>query len=402
MTANASGSGEGFRRLRRPTLSRKYQAAGLTANRGQYETQKLLSHLLDRLEARPRAPDLLDRAALTARQANGLARKSKRGAAAFGEAVAAAAMGHKASSSVSSIPPEEDEEELNLLQEGVWNIDATFDMVEQMRNLLVLAEKQSLDLFGASQIAAAEAARAAATKGKGSRFSSSPLAKTTSNASDPFETVTVSGPELLKRMAETVRSLLTIDCLYKATKIRPMQPPYALQAVCLDIAAVLYHKGDLKIQLAMMEAVVDGLYSMGDVLREKVCEWLEGRLAEMLHKLAKERGEGSEEKLNVEWNGELAIVARCADKKTHSLSRHLPPCQHSHSHSTRATRPTPRTNRSANLGGCGSHLPPRRRLFLDRLELPSLTVFSPPTLRLEASLQLRFKSLQSCRTSSWP
>lgn len=309
-TTNASGQGEGFRRLRRPTLSRKYQAAGLTANRGQYETQKLLSHLLDRLEARPLAPDLLDRAALTARQAKGVVRKSKSGAVAFGEAVAAAAMGHKATSSVASIPPEEGEEELDLLQEGEWNIDATFDMVEQMRNLLVLAEKQGLDLFGASQVAAAEAARFAAAKElrKSPRFSSSPLANTTSNSSsnDPFEsTVTVSGPELLKRMGDTVRSLLTIDCLYKTTKVRPMQPPYALQAVCLDIAAVLYHKGDLKIQLAMMEVVVDGLYSMGDVLREKVCEWLEGRLSEMLGKLAKERGDSSEEKLHVEWNGKL-------------------------------------------------------------------------------------------------
>lgn len=236
--------------------------------------------------------------------------KSKRGAAAFGEAVAAAAMGHKSHSSVSSIPPEEGDEELDLPPEGEFDIDATYDMVEQMRNLLVLAEKQDLDLFGSSQIAAAEAARAAAkNKQKGSRFSSSPLAKTTSRASgnnDPFEsTVTVSGPELLKRMADTVRSLLTVDCLYKTTKVRPMQPPYALQAVCLDVAAVLYHKGDLKIQLAMMEAVVDGLYSMGDVLRERVCEWLEGRLAEMLGKLAKERGGAKEERLHVEWNGEL-------------------------------------------------------------------------------------------------
>ncbi len=276
-----------------------------SSNRGQYETQKLLSHLLDRLEARTPPPDLLDRAALAARQANGMARtKTKRRAVAFGEAVAAAALGHKVTSSSSSLPADE-EEDLYLLEEGDWNIDATYDMVEQMRNLLVLAEKQHIDLFGACQVSAAEAARAAAAKDRrrGSRFTSSPLAKT---ADDPFAfepTVTVSGPDLLRRLADAVRTLLTVDCLYKTTRFRLMQPPYALQAVCMDIAAVLYHKGDLKVQLDMMEAVVDGLYSMGDVLREKVFEWLEGRLAEMLHTLARERGAEDHERQNMEWNG---------------------------------------------------------------------------------------------------
>ncbi|GMK53787.1 hypothetical protein CspeluHIS016_0103730 [Cutaneotrichosporon spelunceum] len=282
---------------------------GLTSNRGQYETQKLLSHLLDRLEARPPPPDLLDRAALTARQARGTSRaKPKLRVAAFSEAVAAATMGSKSASSPSNLPPGEDDDDLYLLQESDWNIDSTYDMVEQMRNLLVLAEKQHFDIFGVCQTAAAEAARAAAVKDRrrGSRFVSSPLAQT---GADPFAsepTVTVSGPGLLRRMADAVRGLLVVDCLYKTTKFRLMQPPYALQAVCMDIAAVLYHKGDLKIQLEMMEAVVDGLYSMGDVLREKVFEWLEGRLAELLHKLARERGAESRERLDMEWNDPFA------------------------------------------------------------------------------------------------
>ncbi|CAK9780474.1 hypothetical protein CC85DRAFT_283464 [Cutaneotrichosporon oleaginosum] len=308
-SSTPSGSGEGFRRLRRPTISRKNQTAGVTSNRGQYETQKLLSHLLDRLEARPRPPDLLDRAALAACKANGVARaKTKHRAFALGEAVAAAAIGHKLTSSADNLPREDEEEDLYLLDEGEWNIDATYDMVEQMRNLLVLAEKQHFDVFGACQVSAAEAARAAAAKDRrrGSRFASSPLAKT---AEDPFAfdpAVTVSGPDLLRRMAEAVRTLLTVDCLYKTTKFRLMQPPYALPAVCMDIAAVLYHKGDLKVQLEMVEAVVDGLYSMGDVLREKVFEWLEGRLAEMLHKLARERGADDQERRNMEWNDPFA------------------------------------------------------------------------------------------------
>ncbi|BEJ14085.1 hypothetical protein CspHIS471_0312590 [Cutaneotrichosporon sp. HIS471] len=306
---NTSSGSEGFRRLRRSSLSRKNQVVGLTSNRGQYESQKLLSHLLDRLEARPPPPDLLDRAALAARQASGIARaKPKHRVVAFGEAVAAATMGHNSTSSASSLPPDEDEEDLYPLQEGDWNIDSTYDMVEQMRKILVLSEQQHFDIFGACQATAAEAARTASAKDRrrGSRFASSPLART---GADPFTfepTATISGPDLLRRMANAVRRLLVVDCLYKTTKFRLLQPPYALQAVCMDIAAVLYHKGNLKIQLEMMEAVVDGLYSMGDVLREKVFEWIEGRLAEMLHKLARERGADDHERLNLEWNDPFA------------------------------------------------------------------------------------------------
>lgn len=263
------------RHFRRPTASQV--KIDVNANRGFYETQKLFAYLLGRLEARQQAPGLLERAAIQARhvgaKGKGKGRVGKLGRAFVSAAQSSLVVGQGGPSGegVGS-----DDYEITL-EEGESDNDATHDLVEQTRDLLVIADRQHLDLFGS------EAMTPAKTKGC---FPPSP---TNTNAE-----LLASGSSLLSRTIQILRSLLTIDSLHRTHLFRPLRPPNALQAACLDIATYLYYACGLETKLEVVGTVIDGFHAMPDTLVERVCEWLEGRLGELLGRLARERGGSSD------------------------------------------------------------------------------------------------------------
>lgn len=289
-------------------MARKLEASALTANRGQYETQKLLSHLLDRLEERPPPPDLLDRAAVDARISAGkVTGKGKSSVSHIGGAIATAAHIPGKSSRKPSVPDPATVGTMPQRQinegHGQWPSDETCELVEQVRDVLVLANDQQMDLFAPSSFSAPETAPSGHHR-RGSLFSADGLvARARHSRLD--STTTMSGSSLLKRLAHTITSLLSISCVYPAKRFSLLRPPYALQALCLDVAAMLYHKGERDMQLAVIETVAEGLYSVSDAQKEKICEWLEGRLNEQLLRLAHER----DGKISpaVEWNSTCSV-----------------------------------------------------------------------------------------------
>ncbi|OCF56840.1 hypothetical protein L486_05695 [Kwoniella mangroviensis CBS 10435] len=324
-------------RFRRPTITSKHKPSRLaTNNRGLYETQKLLSHLLDKLESRDAAPDLLERAAISAREISGRNKgKSKGKVQRIGNVIAHAAHHAtggvpytSASSSILSPPgtatssslgpgvmgiASEDFEDI-ILAEGEIDTEAIYDLVEQTRGLLVLAEKQGLDLFedehGGGRPSIPDVPVLDSTpiknKRKAGRFSSiapsgsiKPSFSLSSDKTDNQKQEdhhprnshdnSIAGPVLLARMLHVLQTLLTVECLHRTHSFRPLCPPYALQAACLDIASYLYTKSGMDTKIKVVGMVVDGFYGMSGML-EKVCEWLEGKLGELLIRLAKERG----------------------------------------------------------------------------------------------------------------
>lgn len=285
---------EPVRKPRRAPHHRK-SSLGLAQSRGLHETQKMLNLLLDRLESRPAAPDVLDRAVINARKEAGHVTRRRRFGSRLGSAAVAAVKGaQKKRIHIDEDDDDSDDvDDILLLDEDDWDTDTTTDLVEQMRDLLVLSDRQVLDLFGASHIAAIEK-RTAKDKRKSGRFSSmtASLAKVSSHDAngDAF-----SGPSLLKRLSAILRSLISIDCMYTTHRFRPYKPPYFLQSMCLDIAVVLYAKGDTGTKLQVFESVTDALYGWGNPMRERICEWLEGRLSDLLIRLAEERDEGMED-----------------------------------------------------------------------------------------------------------
>ncbi|WRT68054.1 uncharacterized protein IL334_005029 [Kwoniella shivajii] len=314
------------KRFRRPTISSKSKPSRQTSNRGLYETQKLLSHLLDRLESRDAAPDLLERAAISAREISGKHKnKSKGKVQRLGNAIAAAA--HSAtiqsptptsgSANTSTVSPmgagmgmgvgSEDYEDV-VLTEGEIDVEITYDLVEQTRGLLVLADKQGLDLFdddegGRPSIVGVPILDSTPVKNKrkAGRFSSiapSNSIKPSFSSSNRQEdtpprastSTSISGQMLLARILNILQTLLTVDCLHRTHLFRPLCPPLALQSACLDIASYLYAKSKKEpIKIRIVGMVVDGLYGMTGML-ERVCEWLEGRISELLIRLARDRG----------------------------------------------------------------------------------------------------------------
>lgn len=294
---SASPVVEPVRRPRRVPHHRK-SSLGLAQSRGLHETQKMLSLLLDRLEGRSAAPDVLDRAVIKARKEAGHITRRRRFGARIGEAaVAAVSAAQKKKIHVDDDDDDSDDiDDILILDEDDWDTDATTDLVEQMRDLLVISERQVLDLFGASQIAAFDKRNAAPkNKRKSSRFSSMTASLSKVNSHESGAEGEVTGPKLLKRLAAVLRSLIMVDCMYTTHRFRPLKPPYFLQSMCLDIAAVLYSKGDMATKLHVFESVTDALYGWGHPMRERICEWLEGRLNELLVRLANERSDGIED-----------------------------------------------------------------------------------------------------------
>jgi len=208
----------------------------------------------------------------------------------------------------------DDFEDMMALQEGDWDTEATYDLVEQTRGLLVLADRQNLNLF-ASSVGASPSVKAIPVRGKrkAGRFSAitsptSPSKPRMGQDEVPLlhaeQASAISGPSLLKRILAVLRSLVLVDCLHRTPLFRPLCPPNALQAACLDIAGYLYHKCGIDTKLEVVDTIVDGFHGMGEGMVERVCEWLEGRLGELLGRLARERGGSSRE--SSDWNDPFA------------------------------------------------------------------------------------------------
>lgn len=226
----------------------------------------------------------------------------------------------------------EDYEDHIVFDEGHWDTEAAYNLVEQTRGLLVLAEKQQLDLFADTEDNDVPVLDATPVKSKGraGRFSSvSPSTAfskgnsqaATSSLDTSFASTlypnraststipSIPGPYLLERTLDVLQSLLSVDCLHRTHAFRPLCPPNALQAACLDIAAYLYQKGEIGTKVRVVGMVIDGFYGMGEGMGERVCEWLEGRMGDLLGRLARERGDFKKSKNNdVEWIGVSAIL----------------------------------------------------------------------------------------------
>jgi len=271
--------------------------------------------LLERLENRDSAPDPLARALITAKQINGRTKSKQKGKAVrIGQVVASAAQtslsvaqGHHGhigavTSADQGIDSDEAFEHVRL-GEGDFDTGQICDLVEQTRGLLIIANKQGLDLFSSdNEERLPSSNNLQSTKRKPGRFSSfaSPVSpKVASFASrDDIESITsrdsgtLSGQVLLSRLISTLRSLIEVDCTHRVHHFRLLQPPLALQAACLDIASWLYHTQGWAIKVDIVGLVIGGLYTMGESFTDRICEWLEGRVLELLRRLAKERGRG--------------------------------------------------------------------------------------------------------------
>lgn len=375
---SSPSSSPNVRKFRRPTIGRVKQPQKLSL-RGLYETQKLLSHLLDKLEAREAAPDLLDRAAIAAREVSGRTSRKGKGKTVvkIGQTIAAAAhtglsvaQGNAAThqASYQGIGSEDVEDQVRL-DEGDWDTEATYDLVDHTRGLLVLAHNQGLDLFASdSEVRGTSTSPIVRpTKRKTGRFSSfatpvSPQKQTFDDIGSPLSSPgsTISGRTLLDRLLSVLTVLINVDCLHRIQQFRLLRPPNALQAACLDIASYLYDRCNSGVKVQVIEMIIGGYYTMGSAMFGRICEWVEGRLGELLERLTGERGGQDKSAHENPWQGkwctchpriELMLMGQIP---LHLWNERLPLCQCSR---YRLTRPMRSHTLQARLAGCDIHRP---------------------------------------------
>lgn len=271
------------------------------------ESRKLLAHLLDKLESRDLAPDLLD--VVHARAASGTwvggKVKDKGTVGRLGQVMVAAAqsgigVGQHPSSMNGNHHGYSDEEGGSEMETGLprWDTESTYDLVDQTRGLLVLAYRQGLDLFsgeGAGGRLGDHLPIPTKPRKLGARLSSfaSPVAAQKSTFPDPprisiGETMG-SDKTLLERILDVLQILMFQDSLHQLQKFRLLAPPKALQAATLDIASVVYSISDFDDKVRIVEMVIGSLSYMSPTRTERICEWLEGRLGYLLDVLDKKR-----------------------------------------------------------------------------------------------------------------
>lgn len=278
---------------------------------GLSESQKLLSHLLDRLENQDLAPDFLQRAAASARESSAQRGGGKTKVAKLGQVVIAAAqtglsvaqtgatVGFKGTGD--GISGGEDRwEDTDEQKTDNSSLDETYDLVEQTRSLLLIAHKQGVDILSydspcgqtstpdsthrrqnmVGRLASLASPSSPTQPGQRSRIASRTSYMAATESSDA---------SLRSRLLSIISQLIGSDCAFPLNQYRPSRPPQSLQAACLDILTCIYDKGDLPVRLRAIDILLEGFISMADGMVEKICHWLEGRVAELLTLLAEER-----------------------------------------------------------------------------------------------------------------
>lgn len=113
-----------------------------SANKTQSELQKLLAHLLSRLKSREQPPSVYEGLRKTS------ARKSSLTFGAVVETVRSAVRFKSAGRDFDGPSSSRIEEDIDVDNEQDFSTDSTFDMLTQLRDLLILAQKQGQHILG--------------------------------------------------------------------------------------------------------------------------------------------------------------------------------------------------------------------------------------------------------------
>jgi hypothetical protein len=195
---------------------------------------------------------------------------------------------------------QDDDEEDSQRETGLrkWDTESTFDLVDQTRGLLVLAHRQGLDLFSGDSFGRQfddHLPIPSKPRKLGARLSSfaSPTAAQKPTFPDPprisIGELASSDKTLLERLFDVLQVLMHQDSLHEIQKFRLLAPPTALQAATLDIASVVYSISDLDDKVRIVEMVIASLSYMAPSRTARICEWLQGRLGDLLDSLNKDR-----------------------------------------------------------------------------------------------------------------
>ncbi|KAI9070388.1 hypothetical protein FKP32DRAFT_1586228 [Trametes sanguinea] len=207
-------------------------------NRARNESRKLLAHILSQLQSRPRPPSFLNTLVYGQQQsekASNSVIKSVKGAVKYGGTF-------RERRTHQPVPQEESDSEDE--ESKGYTTDLTFDLMSQLKDVLVLSVAHKWDIFydstpqnqrsNSEKIRESFMRRRSLSVGRGSRSRSPSVGR----ESEPG---VVRAPQLLSQCITILASVISEDCRFKTSAPRPSRPPYSLQAVTLDVAQFLLH-----------------------------------------------------------------------------------------------------------------------------------------------------------------
>ncbi|KAI0670290.1 hypothetical protein C8Q78DRAFT_114403 [Trametes maxima] len=214
-------------------------AASHGLNRARNESRKLLAHILSQLQSRPVPSSLLSTLVYGPSQTGrgvGSVVKSVKGAVKY--------TGTLRERRTHQPVPQDDTDSDDDLLDG-FTTDLTFDLMNQLKDVLVLSIQHKWDIFydsnapqthrsNSEKIRESFMRRRSLSIGKGSRSRSPSVGR----ESEPGA---VRAPQLLSQCISILASVITEDCRFKISSPRPSRPPNSLQAVTLDVAQFLLH-----------------------------------------------------------------------------------------------------------------------------------------------------------------
>jgi hypothetical protein len=246
--------------------------------------------LLDKLDARLRPPDLLARAAAAARNVDQQTQAKRQTIAGLGDRLTQ----HKSppagqqplgSRGISNEDLADQEDHAT----GEWDGDETTQLLAQIRDLLLLARKQDLEIFTPISYTSTSAPAETPAKGKrrAGRLSSfvspvSPAGPGRNRATAPEDHPLEDDKNMRARLTDLICGTLESDSAYKIRKHRLMAPPLMLYSTALDVASLLYESTDVDGKVTLLNSVTNSMYVVRDVAIGKALIWCESRLMEFL------------------------------------------------------------------------------------------------------------------------
>ncbi|KAJ3845083.1 hypothetical protein F5878DRAFT_655339 [Lentinula raphanica] len=196
------------------------------------ESKKLLAHVLDQIKDRHMPPSVREALSSTAENVN-----EKKSGSFIGRAVNRKHSRKEGKAAVYADDESEDEDE------GVFSTDSTLDLMTRLRDLLLISAKQGWELFDDDSSQDAYMHRTSS----GGRFSS-PFRRSLqpggkrSRSPSPDPRARRSTPTgLLTQCILAISSVISEDCRFQIASPSPSRPPYALQAITLEVAQFLLH-----------------------------------------------------------------------------------------------------------------------------------------------------------------
>ncbi|KAF8522278.1 hypothetical protein BU17DRAFT_44873 [Hysterangium stoloniferum] len=242
-------------------------------NKAHGELRKLFAHLLARLKARPQPPSVYDGLRIDP------VRKDFRKLGMVVETVKSAIRfkGPKDFSD-EAVADRAAEDDSAFENEQDFSTDITYAYLTQLRDLLLLSEKQGLHILREVVI-------------------STRLHPNSPRLRQRFRSASVdegSGPPgLLLECINIISSIISEDCRYKVSSARLSRPPYGLQAISLDIAQILTnaHRHEPNILSLIGFAVIPAFSTFDAVLHTRLLVFFEnGIIRGMLEDLKTWRG----------------------------------------------------------------------------------------------------------------